>query len=130
MLGPIRSDGRLPIAIYDRSYHQTSITCGWVTSYARFLSELGERELNMFIRAISVVAAVSMQIPSSALGAELVVMSSVAARGVMDEIGPQFERASGIVLHFRYDTAVALQHAIEDGARFDVAVLTPPVISA
>jgi molybdate transport system substrate-binding protein len=57
-------------------------------------------------------------------------MSSVAARGVMDELGPQFERATGIVLRFRYDTAVALQHAIEDGARFDVAVLTPPVISA
>lgn len=83
----------------------------------------------MFIRAISVVAAVSMQIPSSALGAELVVMSSVAARGVMDELGPQFERASGIVLHFRYDTAVALQDAIEAGTRFDVAVLTLPVMS-
>lgn len=83
----------------------------------------------MFIRTISVVAAVSMLIPSSALGAELIVMSSVAARGVMDELGPQFERANGIVLHFRYDTAVALQSAIEDGTRFDVAVLTPPVMA-
>ena len=83
----------------------------------------------MFIRAISIIAALSMLIPSSAFGAELVVMSSVAARSVMDELGPQFERASGVVLSFRYDTAVALQRAMEDGARFDVAVLTSPVMS-
>ena len=84
----------------------------------------------MFIRTISVIAAVSMLISSSAFGAELVVMSSVGARSVMDELGPQFERASGVVLSFRYDTAVALQRAMEDGARFDVAVLTSPVMSA
>ena len=84
----------------------------------------------MFVRTISVLAAVSMLIPSSAFGAELVVMSSVAVRSVMNELGPQFERASGIVLRFRYDTAVALQREIEDGTRFDVAVLTPPVMSA
>ena len=76
------------------------------------------------------MAAVSLLIPSGASGAELVVLSSVAARSVMDELGPRFERASGTVLHFRYDTAVALQHVIEDGARFDVAVLTSPVMSA
>ena len=84
----------------------------------------------MLIRAISAIAAVFSLIPSSAFGAELVVLSSVAARSVMGELGPQFERASGIVLRFRYDTAAALHHAIEDGTRFDVAVLTPPVMSA
>jgi len=89
-----------------------------------------QAELNMFIRASAVVAAVSLLIPSSALGAELVVLSSVAARSVMDELGPRFERDSGTILHFRYDTAVALQHVIEDGTPFDVAVLTPPVMSA
>jgi molybdate transport system substrate-binding protein len=83
----------------------------------------------MFIRAIAITAAVSLSIPSSGFGAELVVLSSVAARSVMDELGPRFERASGIVLHLRYDTAVALQHAIEEGAHFDVAVLTPSVMS-
>lgn len=83
----------------------------------------------MFIRAFSIIAAVSMVISSRAFGAELVVMSSVAARSVMDELGPEFERASGIVLRYKYDTAVALQRAIEDGIRFDVAVLTPPVMS-
>jgi molybdate transport system substrate-binding protein len=83
----------------------------------------------MFIRATAVIAAVSLLIPSRAFGAELVVLSSVAARSVMDELRPRFERDSGTTLHFRYDTAVVLQHAIEDGARFDVAVLTPPVMS-
>jgi len=84
----------------------------------------------MFVRAISIIAAIYMLISSSAYGAELVVMSSVAARSVMDELGPQFERTSGIVLRFKYDTAVALQREIENGTRFDVAVLTPPVMSA
>jgi len=83
----------------------------------------------MVIRAISVITAVFMLIPLSAFGAELVVMSSVAVRSVMNELGPQFERSSGIVLRFRYDTAVALQQTIEAGTRFDVAVLTPPVMS-
>jgi molybdate transport system substrate-binding protein len=83
----------------------------------------------MFIRAIAVIAAVSLLIPSGVFGAELVVLSSVAARSVMDELGPRFERTSGIVLHFGYDTAVALQHSIEEGTRFDVAVLTPTVMS-
>jgi ABC-type molybdate transport system substrate-binding protein len=87
------------------------------------------RELNKFIRAIAVIAAVSLSIPCSAFGAELVVLSSIAARSVMDELGLRFERDSGIILHCRYDTAVTLQHVIEDGARFDVAVLTPPVMS-
>ena len=83
----------------------------------------------MFIRVMAVIAAASLLIPSSALGADLVVLSSVAARSVMDELGPRFERSSGIVLNFRYDTAAALQHVIENGARFDVAVLTPQVMS-
>jgi len=83
----------------------------------------------MFVRAISALAAVSVLIPSSTLGAELVVVSSVAVRSAMNELGPLFERDSGIVLRFRYDTAVALQHAIEDGTPFDVAVLTSSVMS-
>src|SRR5882672_10012863 len=86
-------------------------------------------ELNMFIRVMAVIAAASLLIPFSAPGADLVVLSSVAARSVMDELGPRFERSSGIVLNFRYDTAAALQHVIENGARFDVAVLTPQVMS-
>src|SRR5882757_7632938 len=88
------------------------------------------RELHMFIRAIAVIAAASSLVPSCTFGAELVVLSSIAARSVMDELGPRFERDSGTILHFRYDTAVALQHVIEDGTPFDVAVLTPPVMSA
>ena len=82
----------------------------------------------MYIRLISVIAA--LFIPSTAHCAELIIMSSVGARSVMDELGPHFERSSGITLSFRYDTAAALQRTIENGALFDVAVLTPPVMSA
>jgi molybdate transport system substrate-binding protein len=87
------------------------------------------RRIGSFVCAIAIIATASLLIPCSAFGAELVVMSSVAARSIMDELGPRFERDSGIILHFRYGTAAALQHVIEYGARFDVAVLTPPVMS-
>lgn len=59
----------------------------------------------------------------------LMVMSSAGARSVMEELGPEFERQSGARLVFCYDSAVALAKSIEEGKQFDIAVLTPSVIS-
>lgn len=59
----------------------------------------------------------------------LTVLSSAGARSVMEELGPEFERLSGVQLIFCYDSAVALAKSIEEGNQFDIAVLTPSVIS-
>lgn len=60
----------------------------------------------------------------------LTILSSAGARAVMEALGPAFERKSGIATEFYYDSALALGHSIESGKPFDVAVLTPAVISA
>jgi molybdate transport system substrate-binding protein len=59
--------------------------------------------------------------------AEIRVLSTHAALDVLNEIGPKFERASGYRLSFGYDPAKAVKRQVENGAVFDVAIVTRPV---
>jgi len=47
--------------------------------------------------------------------------------GVLNELGPKFERATGNRLSIGYDPAKAVKRQIENGAAFDVAIVTRPV---
>src|SRR5690348_5914168 len=60
--------------------------------------------------------------------AELKVLSTHAVEAVLRALSPQFRRASGQRLAIRYDPANALKRAIENGAGFDVAIVTRAVI--
>ena len=62
--------------------------------------------------------------------ADIKVFSTHAVQEVLRELGPAFERASGVRLAISYDPANALKHKIEDGAVFDVAIVTRAVIDA
>jgi molybdate transport system substrate-binding protein len=62
--------------------------------------------------------------------ADIKVLSTHAVEEVLRELGPSFERASGTRLVMDYDPANALRRKIEDGAAFDVAIVTRPVIDA
>ena len=62
--------------------------------------------------------------------ADIKVLSTHAVQGVLRELGPTFERASGVRLAIDYDPANALKRKIEDGVAFDVAIVTRPVIDA
>jgi molybdate transport system substrate-binding protein len=62
--------------------------------------------------------------------ADIKVFSTHAVQEVLRELGPAFERASGVRLAISYDPANALKHKIEDGAEFDVAIVTRAVIDA
>jgi molybdate transport system substrate-binding protein len=62
--------------------------------------------------------------------ADIKVLSTHAVEGALDELGPAFERASGMTLTIDYDPANALKRKIEDGAAFDVAIVTRQVIDA
>ncbi len=66
--------------------------------------------------------------PTAATGAEIRVLSIPAVLEIMNQIGPQFERASGHKLSFRHDTAAAIGRQVQDGATFDIAIATGPVI--
>jgi len=58
--------------------------------------------------------------------AELKVLATVALKGVMDELGPMFERESGHKLAMHYGTSAMLRKQLESNEYFDVAMLTPP----
>jgi molybdate transport system substrate-binding protein len=60
--------------------------------------------------------------------AHLKILSTHAALEVLSELGPQFERATNHTLSFSYDPANTIKRQIEDGASFDVAIVTRPVL--
>jgi molybdate transport system substrate-binding protein len=62
--------------------------------------------------------------------ADIKVLSTHAVQEVLRELVPAFERATRASLTIDYDPANALKRKIEDGAAFDVAIVTRPVIDA
>jgi molybdate transport system substrate-binding protein len=59
--------------------------------------------------------------------ADIRVLSTHAVLDVLNEIGPKFERATGNRLSIGYNPAKAVKRQIENGAAFDVAIVTRPV---
>lgn len=56
--------------------------------------------------------------------AEIKVMSTHAAMEILSELGPQFESATGHTLSYSYDPSGAVKRQIEEGAVFDIAIIT------
>jgi molybdate transport system substrate-binding protein len=56
--------------------------------------------------------------------AEIKVLATHAVQEIMEALGPQFEKASGHKLVFGYDPSAAVRRQIEQGAAFDVAIIT------
>ena len=63
-----------------------------------------------------------------AQNAPLHVLASNGVKAVMDALKPQAEQAIKRPLMIEYDTSSAVKKRIEDGAAFDVAILTSDVI--
>ena len=80
----------------------------------------------MKIRSIvaTVAAALSLTAGTATQAADIKVLSSNAVKSVLEELAPQFEKATQNRIVFTFDTAVALKGQIEKGAAFDLAVLT------
>ena len=62
-----------------------------------------------------------------AQAAEIKVFASTAVKTVLEELGPQFEKATGNKLAFTIAPAAVLKEKIDQGAAFDVAILTAPL---
>jgi molybdate transport system substrate-binding protein len=78
-----------------------------------------------FHRAIAAVAALSLPLfAGMAQAAELKVFSTTALKTVLEELGPQFEKSTGNKLVYTIGPAASLKTQIEQGAAFDVAILT------
>lgn len=54
-------------------------------------------------------------------------LASNGIKAVLDDLSPQFERATGQKLTLEYDLAANLKRRIDGGERFDLAIVTPAV---
>lgn len=78
-----------------------------------------------FATACLAVAAV---LQGTAQAEEIRVLSSLGIKAVVDELAPQFERATKHKVVTVFDLASVLKTKIDGGEPFDVAILTPPLL--
>jgi len=86
-------------------------------------------------RANSIVAAVlglflTLAQASAAQAAEIKVLCSTALRTVMQELVPQFERATGHKVVVEYGVSAVMQRRVEAGEQFDAIFLTVKQLDA
>ncbi|HLN37371.1 MAG TPA: substrate-binding domain-containing protein [Xanthobacteraceae bacterium] len=87
----------------------------------------------MNIRRAIAAAIGFLAIPLLALqvqAADLKVLSSTALKTVLEELGPQFEKATENKVSFAFDPAAVVKTQIDQGAGFDVAIVTVPLSDA
>jgi molybdate transport system substrate-binding protein len=79
----------------------------------------------------AMAAVVGLALPFVAAGAEaaeIKVLASTAVKTTLEELGPQFEKATGNKIDFTFAPASVLKDKIEQGTAVDVAILTTPII--
>jgi len=65
---------------------------------------------------------------TAAVAADVQVLSTFGMKEVLNEITPEFERATGHKLVVQYGSSGGLKQQIEGGETFDVAMITPSII--
>jgi molybdate transport system substrate-binding protein len=83
--------------------------------------------VNRRIAAAAVVAFALPLLVAQAKAAELKVVSTTSFKGVLEELGPQFEKATENKISLSFAPTAVIKTQIEQGAAFDVAVLTSAV---
>jgi molybdate transport system substrate-binding protein len=64
---------------------------------------------------------------SGAQAAEIKVLASTAVKTTLEELGPQFEKATGNKVDITFGPGAVLNEKIDQGTAFDVAILAAPV---
>ncbi|HLJ01157.1 MAG TPA: molybdate ABC transporter substrate-binding protein [Bradyrhizobium sp.] len=64
---------------------------------------------------------------SGAQAAEIKLLASTAVKTTLEELVPQFEKATGNKIDITFGPAAALKVKIDEGAPFDVAILAAPI---
>jgi Bacterial extracellular solute-binding protein len=86
----------------------------------------------MKARSFSMLAGLTLLISMAhvlpAESAELTLFCVPALRPVLNEIAPQFERATGHVLTMKFDFVPSIVRQIEAGGAFDLVIVEPPAI--
>jgi molybdate transport system substrate-binding protein len=79
---------------------------------------------------VAAVAAAIAATATSVRAADIRLICSNGFHAVIEELGPQYERATGHKLIVRYGLAAVLLKDIEGGEAFDLTILAPPQIEA
>ncbi|MBM3818070.1 MAG: ABC transporter substrate-binding protein [Acidimicrobiia bacterium] len=80
-------------------------------------------------RVAAAVALAGLVLAQSGLqAAQITVLCSNGIKAVMEELVPEFERATKHDVNITYGLAAALKRQIDGGERFDLAILTPALI--
>ena len=82
----------------------------------------------MNLRAIRPLVALALSASVSAHATEIKVLSTQAMRSVMEQMIPEFERASGHRVTIEFNTANLMANRIKSGETPDFAILTPQLV--
>jgi molybdate transport system substrate-binding protein len=74
-----------------------------------------------------IVGSVMALLSSGAQAADIKVLASTAVKTTLQELTPQFEKATGNKVDITFAPAAALKVKIEEGEAFDVAILAAPI---
>jgi molybdate transport system substrate-binding protein len=74
-----------------------------------------------------VAAIIGLLLATQTQAAEIKVLASTALKTVLEEIGPQFDKATGNNVILTFAPAAVLKTQIDQRAAFDVAILTVPI---
>lgn len=83
-----------------------------------------------YCRLASVAGLALGLLAAQAQAADLKVLSSTAYKGVLEELGPQFEKATENKLDLTIGPAAVMKAQIDQGTGFDLAILTPALVDA
>jgi len=70
----------------------------------------------------------SLCLCAPAIAADIQVLCSNGLKAVMEDLGPQFERATGHKVMMKFGLAAGFKQQIEGGTPFDLAILTPALV--
>jgi molybdate transport system substrate-binding protein len=81
----------------------------------------------MIARGIAVLIGLFFSL-AVANAADIKVLSSTGLKAVLEELGPQYEKATGNKLVLTTGSAASIKSQIDQGATFDVVIVTPPLM--
>ena len=76
------------------------------------------------------VTIMAMSFASAATAAEIRLLGSPGVRGVVEALAPKFQAKTGHTIAGDFEVIAKIKKRIDDGERFDVAVLSPEALAA
>lgn len=109
---------------------RSRISLRLIRGYAYFLADRGREDMKKAIWIGFLLGSLGVVSMPRARAAEIHVFSSTALKGVLADLGPQFEKSTGNTLVLTFGPSGAIKTKVDEGTAFDVVVVTPPLLKA